>query len=210
MTTLHTQRCPLQTWSQPVGTEQRAASHFLAGCGLPAREFSRLQFHSLRSQEFNSDAESHFQRCYICITLQLGISVAQVNQLSLHLHTNKNLFPFPKSPSSFYNHSLGSVFSQTSSPYCIWEITGSAAISFSVCHPSEHKRSDGGGEGQDETLFLCLQKPVTDISSWPVAVASWLLVLFLPSVFLYGQWTEYSVKSLNLLFFSKFKNNVWI
>lgn len=126
----------------------------------------RLRFHSLGSQEFNSDAESHFQRCYICIILQLGISVAQVNQLSLHLHTNKNLFPFPKSPSSSYNHSLGSVFPQTTSPYCIWEITGSAAISFSVCHPSEHKRR----EGQDETLFLCLQKPVTDISSWPVAV----------------------------------------
>lgn len=82
----------------------------LAGCGLPAREVSKLPFHKLGSQEFNSDAESHFQRCYSCIILQLGISVAQVNQLSLHLCTNKNLFPFPKTPSSSHNYSLGSGF----------------------------------------------------------------------------------------------------
>lgn len=86
---------------------QATASHFLAGVGC-LLEVSRLPFYNLRSQEFNSDAESHFQRCYICIILQLGISVAQVNQLSLHLCTNKNLLPFPRLPSSSYNHSLGS------------------------------------------------------------------------------------------------------
>lgn len=57
-----------------AGRGQAATSHFLAGCGLPAREVSRLPFHNLGSKEFDSDAESHFQRCYICIILQLGIS----------------------------------------------------------------------------------------------------------------------------------------
>lgn len=50
---------------------QATASHFLAGVGC-LLEVSRLPFYNLRSQEFNSDAESHFQRCYICIILQLG------------------------------------------------------------------------------------------------------------------------------------------
>lgn len=42
--------------------------------------------------------------------LQLGLSVAQVNQINLHLCTNENLLPFPRLPSSCYNHSFGSGF----------------------------------------------------------------------------------------------------
>lgn len=80
---------------------------FLLGVGCLLEGFKApIPHHNLGSQEFNSDAESHFQRCYICIILHLRILVAQINQISLCLCTNKNQLPFPRPPSSSYNHSF--------------------------------------------------------------------------------------------------------
>ena len=128
---------------------------FLLGVGCLLEGFKApILHHNLGSQEFNSDAESHFQRCYICIILHLRILVAQINQISLCLCTNKNQLPFPRPPSSSYNHSFssGSFSNLPTLHLMLRNDLGSVAILLrpGLCASLKNtKLSCGGGKGQE-------------------------------------------------------------
>lgn len=147
-------------------------SIFLLGVGCLLEGFKApIPHHNLGSQEFNSDAESHFQRCYICIILHLRILVAQINQISLCLCTNKNQLPFPRPPSSSYNHSFssGSFSNLPTLHLMLRNDLGSVAISLhpGLCASLENKAqlwvvqkgTSLSLRRQIQILFLYHQKP---------------------------------------------------